>query len=72
MTLSLYTDNDDLVNTVVMRAGEEIDFEAAARECRPFLLQIAVGDTVPGYGKVTDIAQHGTAWVVQTEHSAIQ
>src|SRR5690349_3194691 len=25
-----------------MRAGEEIDFEAAARECRPFLLQIAV------------------------------
>jgi hypothetical protein len=35
-------------------------------------LQVAVGDTVPGYGKVTDIAQHGTAWVVQTDHSAIQ
>ena len=35
-------------------------------------LQVAIGDTVPGYGKVTDIAQHGTAWVVQTEHSAIQ
>jgi RNA polymerase sigma-70 factor, ECF subfamily len=30
------------VKTVVMRAGEEIDFESAARECRPFLLQIAV------------------------------
>ncbi len=28
-----------------MRAGEEIDFEAAARECRPFLLQIAVAST---------------------------
>ena len=25
-----------------MRAGEDIDFESAARECRPFLLQIAV------------------------------
>jgi RNA polymerase sigma-70 factor (ECF subfamily) len=30
---------------VVMRAGEDIDFEAAARECRPFLLQIAVAST---------------------------
>jgi hypothetical protein len=35
-------------------------------------LQVAVGDTVPGYGKVTDIAQHGTAWMVQTDHGAIQ
>ena len=42
MTLSLNTDNDGRVKTVVMRAGEDIDFESAARECRPFLLQIAV------------------------------
>ena len=42
MTLSLDKDNDDQVKTVVMRAGEDIDFESAARECRPFLLQIAV------------------------------
>jgi RNA polymerase sigma-70 factor, ECF subfamily len=30
------------MTTVAMRAGEDIDFETAARECRPFLLQIAV------------------------------
>jgi RNA polymerase sigma-70 factor (ECF subfamily) len=30
------------MTTVAIRAGEEIDFETAARECRPFLLQIAV------------------------------
>jgi RNA polymerase sigma-70 factor, ECF subfamily len=42
LTLSLEPDNDDRVKTVVMRAGEDIDFESAARECRPFLLQIAV------------------------------
>jgi RNA polymerase sigma-70 factor (ECF subfamily) len=30
------------VNTVAIRAGEDIDFESAARDCRPFLLQIAV------------------------------
>jgi hypothetical protein len=35
-------------------------------------LQIEVGGTVPGYGKVKAIAQHGTTWVVQTEHGAIQ
>src|SRR5262245_31611696 len=28
-----------------MRAGDDIDFETAARECRPFLLQIAVAST---------------------------
>ena len=39
---------------------------AKVRNCRSPLAN------VPGYGKVTDIAQHGTAWVVQTEHSAIQ
>jgi RNA polymerase sigma-70 factor (ECF subfamily) len=42
LTLSLDKDNDGQVKTVVMRAGEDIDFESAARECRPFLLQIAV------------------------------
>jgi RNA polymerase sigma-70 factor (ECF subfamily) len=42
LTLSIHKDNDGQVKTVVMRAGEEIDFESAARECRPFLLQIAV------------------------------
>jgi RNA polymerase sigma-70 factor, ECF subfamily len=42
LTLSLNKDNDGQVKTVVMRAGEDIDFESAARDCRPFLLQIAV------------------------------
>jgi hypothetical protein len=35
-------------------------------------LQIAIGDEVPGYGKVIRIAQRGTAWVVETEHGKIQ
>jgi len=35
-------------------------------------LQVAVGDTVPGYGKVTGISQHGTSWLVQTDHGAIR
>ena len=30
------------MKSVVIRAGEDIDFETAARECRPYLLQIAV------------------------------
>jgi RNA polymerase sigma-70 factor, ECF subfamily len=33
------------VNTVAVTAGGEIDFESAARECRPYLLQIAVAST---------------------------
>jgi len=33
------------VKTVAVRAGEEFDFESAARECRPFLLKIAVAST---------------------------
>ena len=33
------------MTTVAKRAGEEIDFETAARDCRPFLLQIAVAST---------------------------
>ena len=35
-------------------------------------LQILVGDTIPGYGKVAAIGQRGTAWVVTTEHGDIQ
>ncbi len=35
-------------------------------------LEIAVGDEVPGYGRVTAIGQRGAAWVVQTEHGTIQ
>ena len=30
-------------------------------------IQIAVGDQVPGYGKVTAIQQRGASWVVQTD-----
>jgi hypothetical protein len=35
-------------------------------------LQILVGDTIPGYGKVAAIGQRGTVWVVTTEHGDIQ
>jgi hypothetical protein len=35
-------------------------------------MQVVVGDTVPEYGRVKSIAQKGTAWVVTTEHGAIQ
>jgi len=35
-------------------------------------VQVAVGDEVPGYGKVKRIAQHGVAWVVETEKGEIQ
>ena len=35
-------------------------------------LQVKVGETVPGIGRVVSIAQRGTAWVVQTDHGAIQ
>ncbi len=34
-------------------------------------LQVVVGDTIPGYGRVKSIAQRGTRWVVMTEHGAI-
>jgi RNA polymerase sigma-70 factor (ECF subfamily) len=33
------------VNTVPVKARQDIDFETAARECRPFLLQIAVASS---------------------------
>lgn len=35
-------------------------------------LQVAVGDEVPGYGKVTAIAQQGSNWVVRAERGTIQ
>ena len=35
-------------------------------------IQVAVGDTVPDYGRVKSISQKGTAWVVATEHGPIQ
>ena len=35
-------------------------------------MQVVVGDNVPEYGRVKSIAQKGTAWVVTTEHGAIQ
>lgn len=36
------------------------------------LLQISIGDDVPGYGKVRSIAQHGAAWVLTTERGTIR
>jgi hypothetical protein len=35
-------------------------------------LQVAVGDDVPGYGKITAIAQQGSSWVVRAERGSIQ
>ena len=35
-------------------------------------IQVAVGDTLPGYGRVKSIAQHGTTWGVATDHGDIQ
>jgi len=35
-------------------------------------MQVVVGDTIPGYGRVKSIAQKGTVWVVTTEHGLIQ
>jgi hypothetical protein len=35
-------------------------------------IQVVVGDTIPGYGRVKDISQRGTTWSVTTENGAIQ
>jgi len=35
-------------------------------------LQVAVGDPVPGYGRVSAIQQQGMAWVVKTDRGTIQ
>ena len=34
-------------------------------------LQVALGDTVPGYGRVKAVVQQGTTWVVKTERGTI-
>lgn len=36
------------------------------------LLQISIGDDVPGYGKVKSIAQQGAAWVLTAERGTIR
>jgi hypothetical protein len=35
-------------------------------------LQVTVGDTIPGWGRVKSVAQRGTSWVVSTEHGVIE
>jgi hypothetical protein len=36
------------------------------------LLQVSIGDEVPGYGKVKSIAQQGAAWVLTAERGTIR
>lgn len=36
------------------------------------LLQVSVGDDVPGFGRVRSIAQQGTAWVLTAERGTIR
>ena len=38
----------------------------------PAVVEIAVGDQVPGYGRVNAIAQKGHAWAVLCEHGTIE
>ncbi len=38
----------------------------------PVPIEVMVGDTVPGLGRVKSIAQHGTSWVVTTDGGAIE
>jgi hypothetical protein len=35
-------------------------------------IEVQVGDTLPGYGRVQSVIQEGTAWVVKTDHGLIQ
>ena len=35
-------------------------------------LEIMVGDTIPGWGRVKSVEQRGTTWVVTTEHGVIE
>jgi hypothetical protein len=38
----------------------------------PSVIEVAVGDQVPGVGKVKSISQRGATWIVQTENGPIQ
>ncbi len=38
----------------------------------PAVVEIVVGDQVPGYGRVNAIAQKGHAWAVLCEHGTIE
>jgi len=35
-------------------------------------LEVQVGDTLPGYGRVLSVSQEGTAWLVKTEHGTLR
>ena len=35
-------------------------------------IQVAVGDEVPGVGRIKAIFQKGTNWVVETDHGLIE
>lgn len=46
------------------------EIDRSGEEAAP--LQVAVGASVPGYGRVTKISQRGTEWVVLTEKGPIR
>lgn len=52
--------------------GLAILADANAAPGQSAALQVAVGDLVPGVGRITSIGQRGTSWVVQTNHGSIQ
>ncbi|WP_084705282.1 hypothetical protein [Beijerinckia mobilis] len=35
-------------------------------------IQVAIGDVIPNYGRVKQIAQRGTSWVIETDQGTIQ
>jgi len=35
-------------------------------------IQVAIGDVIPNYGRVKQIAQKGTSWVIETDQGTIQ
>jgi hypothetical protein len=35
-------------------------------------VQVMVGDTIPGWGRVISVEQRGTSWVVSTQHGVIE
>jgi hypothetical protein len=46
------------------------ELDASGGELRQ--IPVSPGDDLPGWGKVGSIAQHGTAWLVKTDHGLIQ